>query len=55
MSQTMDSFKTEERMSDEPLEYFGEPIDSFPEHNVLTDEENREMIECFENPEDAQV
>ena len=53
MSQHTDSF--EDRMSEEPLEYFGEPTDSFPEPNVLTDEENREMLAQFKNSEDAQV
>ena len=56
MSQTTDSFKeTEDRMSEEQLEYFGEPINQFPKPNVLTDEENREMIDHFANPEDAHV
>ena len=55
MSQTTDSF--EDRMSDEPLEYFGEPLDRFPTPNVLTSEDNRamDMPPQFEEPEDAQV
>ena len=55
MSQTTDSFETEERMNEEPLEYFGEPLDQFPEPNVLTDEENRDMLAHFANPKDAQA
>ena len=56
MSQTMDSFKeTEDRMSEGQLEYFGEPINQFPEPNVLTDKDNREMLAHFANPDNAQV
>ena len=55
MSQTTDLFETKERMSKDPLKYFGEPLDQFPKPNVLTDEENREMLTRFPNPEDAQV
>ena len=55
MSQTTDSF--EDRMSDEPLEYFGEPLDRFPTPNVLTSEDNRAMDKPshFEEPENVQV
>ena len=55
MSQTMDSF--EDRMSDEPLEYFGEPLNQFPKPNVLMNEDDR-AIEAplrFEEPENVQV
>ena len=56
MSQTMDSFEeTEERMSKGQLEYFGEPIDQFPTPDVLTNEDHREMLTHFANPDDAQV
>ena len=55
MSQTTDSF--EDRMSDEPLEYFGEPLDQFPVPNVLISEDDRAVDRPphFEEPEDAQV
>ena len=56
MSQTMDSFEeTEDRMSEGQLEYFGEPIDQFPTPNVLTNEDQQEMVDRFSDPEDAQV
>ena len=45
MSQTTDSFEeTEDRMSEGQLKYFGEPINQFPEPNVLMDKGNREML-----------
>ena len=55
MSQTMDSFK--DRMSDEPLEYFGEPLNQFPKPNILMDEDNRamEVPSHFEELGNAQV
>ena len=55
MSQTTDSF--EDRMSDKPLEYFGEPLNQFPEPTILTDEGNRatDMPSYFEEPENVQV
>ena len=55
MSQTTDSL--EDRMSDEQLEYFGEPLDRFPTPNILTSEGNRAMDEPshFEEPENVQV
>ena len=56
MSQTTDSFEeTEDRMSEGQLEYFGEPIDPFPEPNVLTNEDQERMIDHFADPEDAHV
>ena len=53
MSQATDSF--EETMSEGQLEYFGEPITQFPEPNVLTDEDHREMVDHFADPEDAHM
>ena len=55
MSQHMDLF--EDRMSEEPLEYFGEPTDSFPKPSVLTDKDNRttNVPMHFEELEDTQV
>ena len=55
MSQNTDSF--EDRMSEEPLEYFREPLGQFPEHTTLTSEENRVMTEPqrFDEPENVQV
>ena len=56
MSQTTDSFEeTEDRMSEGQLEYFGEPIDPFPEPNVLTNEDQGKMVDHFADPEDARV
>ena len=56
MSQTTDSFEeTEDRMSEGQLKYFGEPIDPFPEPNVLTNEDPGRMVDHFADPEDAQV
>ena len=56
MSHTTDSFEeTEDRMSEEQLEYFGEPINPFPEPNVLTDEDQGRMVDHFTDPEEAQV
>lgn len=55
MSQNTDSF--EDRMSEEPLKYFGEPLDQFPEPTILMDKVNRvmETPSHFDEPEDAQV
>ena len=56
MSQTTDSFEdTEDRMSDGALEYFGEPIDQFPTPNVLINEDRRETVDHFADPEDTQM
>ena len=56
MSQTTDLFEeTEDRMSEGQLEYFGEPIDPFPEPNVLMNEDQGRMVDHFANPENAQV
>src|ERR1700761_5167654 len=56
MSQTTDSFEeTEDRMSEEQLEYFGELIDQFPELTILTEEDHRSMVDHFANPNNAQV
>ena len=56
MLQTTDSFEeTENRMSEGQLEYFGEPINQFPEPDVLTNEDHREMVDHFANPEEARV
>ena len=42
-------------MSEGQLEYLGEPIDPFPEPNVLTNEDQGGMVDHFADPEDAQV
>ena len=56
MSQAMDLFgETEDRMSDGQLEYFGEPIDQFPTPSVLMEEDHRDVVDHFANPDNAHI
>ena len=57
MSQTSESFKEATRMSNELLEYIGEPHDHFQEPATLTPELDREMgmASHFDNPDKAQT
>ena len=57
MSQTTDSFEEMERMSEEPLEYFGEPLDQFPKPTLLIEELDRTTgtLSHFDEPKDARA